>query len=304
MKKENLGYFYLLNTIVFFSTFEVVSRMIAEKINPFQINFLKFFFGGIFLLGVLLISKESIGISKKDFLWVTLVGIMNVGISMNLVQLSLSLENAKASVIAVIISSNPIFVTIFAALIEKEKIKLYKVAGLLIGILGIGIVFFQELDMSHMDFKSPSLALASAISFAMYTVLAKKVSSKIGSLKMNAYSFTIGSVIIIPFLILFKIPVIKFESSLIFPIFYLSFFVTGIAYIAYFKGLEIIGTSNGSLVFFAKPVLASIFAIIFLKEKATLNLFIGTIFIITGIYIVLFWEKIRVKMKEKIMKTA
>ncbi|GAA0179814.1 DMT family transporter [Clostridium sediminicola] len=304
MKKESLGYFYLLNTIIFFSTFEVVSRMVAGKISPFQINFLRFFFGGILLLVVLFISKESKRISKKEFLWVTLVGIMNVGISMNLIQLSLSDSNAKASVIAVIISSNPIFVTIFSALIEKEKIKLYKVVGLIIGVLGIGIVFFQDLDMSNMNFKSPSLALASAISFAMYTVLGKKVSSKIGSLKMNAYSFTIGSVLIIPFLMLFKIPVIKFESSLILPVFYLSFFVTGIAYIAYFKGLEIIGTSNGSLVFFIKPVLASVFAIIILKEKATMNLFIGTVFIIMGIYVVLFWEKISEKIKGKNVKTA
>lgn len=295
MKKDILGYFYLLITIIFFSTLEVVSRTLVGEISPFQINFIRFLIGGIFLFGVLLISKESICISKKDFLWVTLVGIMNVVISMNLFQLSLSNENAKASVIAVIISSNPIFVTIFSTLIEKEKIKLYKIIGLGIGILGIGIVFFQDIDMSQRDFRSPLLALSAAITFALYTVLGKKVSSKIGSLKMNAYSFIMGSIISIPLLIFLKIPIIKFESSLIIQMLYLAFFVTGVGYLTYFKGLEIIGTSKGSLVFFVKPILASILAILILKEKATFNLFIGSIFIISGIYIILFWEKIREK---------
>ncbi|GAA0182494.1 DMT family transporter [Clostridium sediminicola] len=299
MKKKSLGYFYLLNTIVFFSTFEIVCRLIAGRINPFQFNFIRFLFGGILLIVVLLLSKESMYINKKDFLWVTLAGILNVGISMNLLQLSLSDENAKASVISILISSNPIFVTIFSAIIEKERIKLYKVIGLILSIFGVGIIFFQNFDITHINMKSPCLALVSAIFFAMYTILGKKISSKIGSLKMNAYSFTIGSVILIPFLVLFKIPVIRLEPSLIFPVFYIAFFVTGIAYIAYFKGLEIIGTSNGSLILFAKPILGSILAIILLNEKATLNLFIGTLFIITGIYLVLSWEKTREKMKQK-----
>ncbi|WP_461205266.1 DMT family transporter [Clostridium sp. DL1XJH146] len=292
MKKNNLGYFYLLNTIIFFSSIEVVSIFTVGKITSFQLNFMRFFFGGLFLLGILILNKEDLKISKNDFIWVLLIGILNVTISMNLLQLSLTIENAKASVVAVMISSNPIFVTIFTAIIKKEKIELYKIIGLVIGVLGIVIVFMQELDIANMEYKSSLLALIASIIFALYTVMGKKVASKVGSLKMNAYSFLSGSVIIIPFLLIFDIPVFKIHTSLIIPIAYLAFFVTGIAYVTYFKGLEIVGASKGSLVFFAKPVIASFLAIIVLHEKATLNLLLGTLLIIGGIYIVLYGKKI------------
>jgi len=47
------------------------------------------------------------------------------------------------------------------------------------------------------------------------------------------------------------------------------------------------------VVFFLKPVLASVFAIVFLGEKITLNLIFGTFLILLGMAVMFYWEKIR-----------
>ena len=290
MKSSKLGYLYIFITIIFFSTYEVVSKTLVNKVNPFQVNFLRFFIGGI-LLFIVLLAKGDVSIESKDLGKVLIVGIINVVLSMNLLQLSLNMPDSKASIAAVIFSSNPIFVTFFAALINKEKISLNKIVGLLFGVIGVILISLDGIKVDHINLKSPALALLSALLYGLYTVLGGKVSRKIGSLKMNSYSFLFGSLTLLPFLIIFKIPIIKFDYSATFQILYLSFFVTGIAYLTYFMGLARTGASKGSLVFFLKPVLASVFSIIILDERITSGFVLGTILIIFGITLVLYWNK-------------
>lgn len=291
MKKNNLGYLLLLNTIILFSTYEVVSKTITERVNPFQINFIRFLLGGIMLF-IFILIKRDIKISMKELMNTALLGIINVVFSMNLIQLSLSMPDSKASIVAVIFSSNPIFVAFFAALIEKERLQLYKIAGFVLGMTGIVIISTNSLNLETLNIKSPFLALLSAVLYGLYTVLGRRVSSRIGSLKMNSYSFLIGSLILLPLLLIFRMPVISFDTTAAIQVIYLSFFVTGLAYLTYFKGLTLVGASSGSLVFFLKPVLAGVFAIIFLREHFTSNLFIGTLFILFGIIIIIYWKDI------------
>jgi drug/metabolite transporter (DMT)-like permease len=267
---------------------------LVNKVNPFQINFIRFFIGGIILLAFLAV-KKNVFIGLKDLGATALIGIINVVISMNLIQISLFMEGAKASVVAVIFSSNPIFVSLIAVLIDKEKINYIKLIGLIMGVVGIFAIFFEDISLSGTDFISPLLALLSAAFFGLYTVLGRKVSVRIGSLKMNAYSFIIGSLTLLPILAFFKMPVIRFDHSAMGQIIYLSVFVTGIAYLTYFKGLSIAGAGKGSLVFFVKPVLASVIAIVYLKEQAAASLFIGTALILSGITLVIKSEELHKK---------
>jgi len=181
---------------------------------------------------------------------------------------------------------------LFSSIYKKDKVKLSKIIGLLIGLIGILAVFINKLDFKDLSVTNPILALASAMFFAVYTLIGRKVSVRMGSLKMNAYSFILGSLIMLPGLIVFKISPIAFSYKGLPQILFLSFFVTGIAYLTYFKGLAILGASNGSLVFFAKPVLASIIAIIFLKETLSIDLIVGTLLVLFGIAIVLRGEKV------------
>ncbi|MDQ2085274.1 DMT family transporter [Herbivorax sp. ANBcel31] len=289
MKKNGFGYLFLLNTVILFSTYEVVSKIIIDRINPFQINFLRFFLAGLFLF-LCSVIKGDIKVEKKHFKTFVILGILNVIFSMNLFQLSLSMENAKAALVAVIFSSNPIFVTLFSAIIDKEKIHTYKKVGLILGITGIAIMSFNELSVDALNVLSPLLAMFSAVLYGLYTVIGRKVSYKIGSLKMNSYSFLIGSVILLPFLIFFNIPVFDIDSTITAHVIYLSILVTGVGYLTYFIGLSIAGACKGSMVFFLKPVLASIFAVILLKEHAGIYFILGTILVVLGVIIIFYWE--------------
>jgi len=291
MKQDKTGYLYLLTTLLLFSTYEVVSKTLIGIIDPYQVNFIRFLVGGAFLFAVLAARRDAM-ISRRDLGVASAAGVLNVVVSMSLTQLALYGPGAKASVVAVIFSSNPIFVMIFSALIDKERIGAHKIAGLVLGVVGILVIFMEKIDLNFASYESALLALASAVSFGLYTVVGGRCTRKIGSLKMNAYSFTVGSLALLPVLIVSGIDPLHFDAAALPRIAYLSVFVTGVAYFTYFMGLSLTGTVSGSLVFFGKPVFANLFAVILLGEKFTANLAAGTLLILAGIAGVLYWEAI------------
>jgi drug/metabolite transporter (DMT)-like permease len=296
------GYLCIINTVLLFSTYEVVSKTLVGKIDPFQVNFIRFLLGGIILF-LFLLYKRDLKIDRKEILVIVLVGFINVVVSMNLLQLSLYMKGAQASLCAVIFSSNPIFVSIFAYFLDKEKFNPVKLGGLIFGILGIVIVFYDKLNIDSIDVRSPIYALLSAVFYGLYTVLGRKQAVKIGSLKMNSYSFIAGSLLLLPVLLIVKgTNVIQFDYSGAVQVIYLAVFVTGIAYLTYFKGLSVLGAGKGSMVFFIKPALASGIAIVFLKEQPSIYLASGTILILAAIILVLNSEKIADKYSQTTAK--
>lgn len=291
MQKTTSGYAYLFITVFFFSTLETVSKTMTGQINAFQSNFIRFFIGGAVLFAILLFRKEA-EVKPHDLLPLLGIGVLNIVCSMNLLQLALYQPGSSAAVVAVIFSSNPIFVALFSAMIEKEKLSLVKVLSLLCGICGIITVFIPQLTGAQTGVLSPLLAAGAAVLYGLYTVLGKRLSSRIGSLKMNAYSFLMGSAAMLPCLLLMELPVFSFDPSALPKVLYLSIFVTGLAYLTYFIGLERTGASKGSLVFFLKPVLASVIAVIFLGESLTPNVIFGAVFVLLAIGLVVYGERL------------
>ncbi|MGB9792422.1 MAG: EamA family transporter, partial [Thermacetogeniaceae bacterium] len=130
------------------------------------------------------------------------------------------------------------------------------------------------------------LTFLSAGVFGFYTVTAKKFALRYGSLAMNSLSFVLGSLLLLPLLYFLGLPVFSASRAAWLRIAYLSICVTGIAYYTYFSGLSMCDTSLGSMVFFIKPVLASLLAAAVLGEAVTWRLGAGIILILFGIYIV------------------
>ncbi|MFA6504877.1 MAG: DMT family transporter [Treponemataceae bacterium] len=280
------GAFALSGTILLFSTLEVVGKSLSGRIDPFQLTFLRFFIGGIVMFLALCVRREAAPpIRKLPGLF--FLGVLNVGAAMNLLQLSLFLPGSRASTIALIFSCNPVFVVLIAGATGKEKLTLTKCVALALALLGMITVLFPGIrDGLRLD-ASALTALAASILFAVYTYLARSMSLSIGSLKMNAWSFLLGSLAVLPFLLIFHIPIVRFDPAVAPQVAYLAICVTGIAYFLYFKGLGYTGVGAGSTVFFFKPALAALFAFLYLRETPTFSFLVGTPLILVGIYLVL-----------------
>ena len=284
------GILYLLLTVLLFSTFEVAGKLVSPVLHPLQITLYRFVIGGLVLLPFALVQvrKEKIRISLPSLGVFAMLGFVNIAVSMVFIQYGIASTNASTA--AAIFSSNPVFVALFAFFLLGEKITLPKILGVIFGVAGVSILFMEKMQIRPDSWIGPLLVIIAALFFGLYTVLGKKVScgnvaacGKTGSLVMNAFSFLIGSVFLIPLMLFLKVPLVNFQPSTIPTMLYLGIFVTGLAYLFYFMGLEKVSASAGSLVYFLKPVLASIFSVIVLHETLRVPFYTGTAVILIGI---------------------
>jgi drug/metabolite transporter (DMT)-like permease len=274
------GYILLGITIVIFSTLEVVTSTLKGIINPLQLTFIRFFIGGFTLLPFVIAKKEKL--QKKDWLFFLLLGVLNIFISMGALQLSIN--QGKASTAAILISSNPIFVMFFSALILKEKATYDKITCIALGIAGISLIIYKG-NTGGDTVVSLILALLASLTFGLYTVLGKLKSEGVSSITMISISSILGSLLYIPVLFYYKLPLFYIPQASIFKVLYLGIFLSGIAYITYMEALKLLTASKGSMVFFLKPVLASILAIVFLGESLSIKTVIGMLLVLAGILI-------------------
>ncbi len=293
-KTKAFGYICICITVLFFSTYEVVNKSIFNRIDPLFVNFLRFFIGGLFILPFALKEQreKDIRLTKNDILSLIIIGGLNVALSMSLLQLAIFYGNASLS--ALLFSCNPLFVSLFALPLLGESFDKNKIAGLCLSLIGILVVFWPGiqgiLDTSSngagiplKGFIFPTLA---AIVYGLYTALGKKYAASMGSIIMNAYSFIFGSIILFPFVVIFKgTSAFAMDMSVIPQLIYISIFVSGLAYILYFIGLSLVGAGLGSMVFFIKPVVASVLAAVILGEHISATHIIGGSLILGGLAI-------------------
>jgi threonine/homoserine efflux transporter RhtA len=113
---------------------------------------------------------------------------------------------AKASVVAVVFSTNTIFTALFAVLILREKFSWGAGAAIVMGLVGVACIM-NPFAMSP-DWRGIGMSLGSAVLFALYGVLGTRRVARYGGFIMNSASFLIGAVLMLPFMLLFRVPVV------------------------------------------------------------------------------------------------
>lgn len=291
--------FYIALSAILFSSMEVALKAVSGQFNAIQMTCTRFLVGGIVLIPFALhaLRQRGLHLTGSFLKRSLLLGLMNVVVSMTLYQLAV--QNANASVVAVLFSSNPIFVTLFAFLLLHEEIHKNQVAALLLQLTAILVI----INPTHMQagLLGILLTLAAVVTFALYSVLAKRGCVEYGSIVTTCGSFLCGSAEMLLLILLSwaepvasllgrvglssfaRIPMLSGYTLQDFPVFlYICIGVTGAGFVCYFKAMETSSTAMASLVFFFKPMLAPIFALLFLRESITPEMAAGIVLMLAG----------------------
>ena len=289
MNKYN-SYIFCLIAIFIFSTHEVLGKIIDSSITPIAITIYRFFIGSFLLSLYLFFNKKKYLPTPniKYILIISAIGALNVCISMY--SLQLAVFYGQASIAAILIGSNSLFVSIFALFILREKLYLKNFICMILGLLGLLLILYSELITStdsNSSFLGILFALIASVTFALYTVLSKQQIVKSNSLYFNAVSFFSGALVLL-IIGLISGQDLSLSSNILnnLSVLYLGIFVTCIGYVLFFTGLSKIRTSVGSSFFLLKPVFASILAYVILHETLTITQMIGILVVIISIFII------------------
>jgi drug/metabolite transporter (DMT)-like permease len=197
------------------------------------------------------------------------------------------LKSVSAGLGGLIVSANPVFTAGLAALFLGEQLNWRKVAGLLLGILGVGLIVWHRMSEGTDSLHGILFTLASLASIVAGTILFKVLAPK-GSLWIgNGVQNLAAGLVLLPFATTFAdvgdiVPSARLAAAF-------AYLVLGgsiLAYLLWFHLLKVCGATAASAYHFLMPPLAMLFAWMVLGEHVEFRDLLGVVPVVLGIYLV------------------
>ena len=299
MNRSRSGYIFIVLCAVIFSTMEVMLKTVHGVFAPMQITCLRFLVGGVLLIPFAMrsIRKKNAVLTRKDLGFFACAGFLCVVIAMSLYQMSVTYT--RASIVAVIFSCNPIFVTMLAHFLLHEEIHKNHIIALILE-LTAALIIIDPIHAS-LDPTGALLAILSAAMFSFYSVFGKKRTPRFGGIAVTCLSFLFGATELVALLLFGRtaagaslygalglkifIDVPLFENiplSALPALLYICCINSAAGFVCHMMAMEKTSAQEASLIFFLKPIFAPIFALIFLKEEIPLNMLVGIVCFLAG----------------------
>lgn len=285
MNRSTLGILAGLSAASIWGGMYVVSKVVLDIIPPFTLVTLRLILG-ILVLWLLIARRGGTGFTSKQVLTAVGVGWVGYGVSLGFQFVGTRLSTASNG--ALVTSATPAFVLLFAAWILGERITPKRLAALLIASLGVvAVIDPRTAQFSSNSFLGNLSLVAAALTWALYSVLVRKVTFNLDVLPATMVFFWGGLLVSIPAALweLQIIPLGQITWSVILGVLYLGIISTALAMFLWNKAFATLEAGVASLTFFAQPVVGASLGMLFLKEQLSLLFIFGGLLIGIGLWL-------------------
>lgn len=290
--KNIKGRIILLIAAIIWGLAFVAQDKAAQHIGAFTVNASRSIVGFLFLLPIVLVKsrKDNIPVfekTKQNRNTLLIAGVCCgsfLFLAANLQQLGITLypEDAAASGRSGFITALYIIGVPIIGLIFKKKININVIISVVIATIGMYLLCFTK---SIYDiYIGDLIVFGSAIAFAMHILCVDKFAKKVDPIKLSLFQFLTNAFLSTITMFIFETPTSADILHAIGPILYLGIGSSGIAFT-----FQIIGQKNSdnptidSIVMSLESVFAVIGGVIILKERLSINEFIGCILMFSAI---------------------
>jgi drug/metabolite transporter (DMT)-like permease len=221
-----------------------------------------------------------------------LVGIGFVGITVMNLAMSYGQRLVPAALASLIVTSNPIFTVLIAAMLGQEAIRRRTLLGVAIAFAGFLIVLLlgtgNRSDLGGGHLQGAAIILIAPVSWAFYTVLSKPLLSRYPPFHVAAYTAIAGTVSFM------AIPIARrgtieriggLDTRGWMAAVFASILAYAVAYLLWYKGLETLSPSQTAIYIYLVPVFGVLSARLVLGETITIYLLLGGLTILTGVIV-------------------
>ena len=263
----------LVLTMVFWGSAFPTSKMLVLEVPPEVGATLRFGIGSLLMMAILF-RRSAKPVPDRD-VWprLALVGLVGVTGFNTLFFRGLSL--APSSDAGMIIPTmSPVFTAMAGMLFLGEPVRLQRVAGLAVSLVG-AVIFFWGV-ISHAGGQAGRVwgdvaLLGAAGCWAATSILSRPLSVRIGAMPTAAWTIFLGSLVLL--LVsspkLAAVPWAALTGRFWIVLGYVVIFPTVIAYILWMEGIRAIGSGPTTSFMFLAPVFALLIAAALLGERPT-----------------------------------
>jgi len=285
MKHSLYGLFAGLTASSIWGGMYVISKVVMEIIPPFSLITLRLILG-ILTLIIAVVLRGGPKTSHKEFWQLFGVGFIGYGISLGFQFVGTKLSTAANG--ALVTSATPAFVLLFAALLLGERITLRRLLALIIASIGVlAVIDPRNIHIASSLFKGNLCLIAAGLTWALYSVMIRKVTRKVDVLTTSLIAFTGGLPISIPMGTweLTHQTIGKITLEIIFGVLFLGIISTALAMYLWNTAFTLLDAGIASLTFFAQPVVGTILGSLILGELITPLFLVGGLLIGLGLVI-------------------
>ena len=288
MRKDRLGVFLVLVSAIAFGLMPVFARLAySYAVGVDELLFIRFGFAFLIVGGILAASRRFVLPKREDLL--ILIGLGALGYFVQSTLYFTSVIYAPVAIVALILYTYPVFVTVGAFALGWEKISGRLAAALIIALVGLILVanpFGNPVGLGAM------LALGASVTYTLYILCGSRVLRRVDGVLaaffvMGAASFSFG----VDGALSGSIRV-EWSFGAWFWVAVITILCTVIAVTAFFLGLSKIGPSKSSLISLIEPVTSILASTWLFGNALTVSQWLGGLLILAATAIIALYGKV------------
>jgi drug/metabolite transporter (DMT)-like permease len=278
-------YIAVVLSMIFWAFSFIWFKEANENFNPITIVFIRLVFSVILMTIFLVATKNYMKIKKPDrklFLMLALFEPFFYFLGE-----SFGLTYVSATVCSVMISTIPVFATIGAWLIFREKLKTINYAGIIFSFIGV-LVFILNSDGS-ISFNINGLGLLSlaVISAVGYNLTLSRLVGTYSPVYIVNVQNIIGAILFLPLFLIFdykQFVATPLTFSMFKPVLELAVFASCGAFILFAYSVKNMGITKANVFSNCIPVFTAVFSFFLLGERLSAQNIIGMTIVIAGLF--------------------
>ena len=158
-------------------------NLYAEGMNTPSVLFYRFGLAWVIIAVVMLCRKESLRVTRREFLTLSALGLLFIASSLTLY---LSFRLMPAGVASTILFTYPVMTAAIMTLVFRERITLPTVAAIVLSLAGVLLLYWGD-SGGALSLVGVVLVLVSALTYALYIIVVDKSPLPMSGFKVNFY---------------------------------------------------------------------------------------------------------------------
>ncbi len=258
--------------------------------NPISIAFYRLFFAFLILLpfSYRLLWKNLAIIKRKDLFVIILMGMT---FALHFFAWFIAVKATKVANAAMCFSFYPVFSSLGAFFLFKERPSLGTLIAIISGILGLILVGLDDVSFSSSYLFGDLMAVVGGLCFAIYFIIGKSLRNRFDNLFLMPLVFLTGSVLSCVVMFTFDLPFFDFGIKTALALMSLVLFPTLLGHASLIYVLKRFKVSLVSTATLAEPVLAGIVAFFLFGERLTTATIAGYFLIALGLLCMIYFPE-------------
>jgi drug/metabolite transporter (DMT)-like permease len=251
---------------------------------PITIVFIRLVFAVFLMLTFLLLTKGFTKIKKDDRKKFLMLAVFEP--FMYFIGESYGLTYVSATVCSVLISTIPVFATIGAWIIFRERLSRINYAGIILSFIGVLVFIFNKDGSISFNVKGLALLMLAVFSAVGYNLTLSRLVGNYSPVFIVFVQNVIGAVLFMPlFLILDFRTFIQLQptTEMFVPVLKLAFFASCGAFILFAYSVNKMGITKANVFTNSIPVFTALFSFFMIGERLTFQNISGMVIVLAGI---------------------